>query len=125
MNPFPNPTTISLEINQEITALIKKEFEINKKLEFHAMLKFLENAVSEKDMKKSLICAFYAANVTINTGHLTDIQKEQVISGLYDTINDLEYELGKKTSKNQHTSDTSSTGDFVDSDEQFWKDTSS
>lgn len=88
-NPFPHPSTISTEINDEIMLIIREQFRLNNKIEFFDMMKFLENAIEEKNYEKSQICAYYCVNVILNNHNLNDTEKNNLICGITMSVNEL------------------------------------
>ena len=104
MNPFPKPDTISKDIDNEIRNIIEEQFKM-KTLDFHVMLKYLEDIIEQKNLSKANICAYYITNVVLTTSFFNKLQKEQVIMGLVESISDLEYELSTENPKRQKMSD--------------------
>jgi hypothetical protein len=89
INPFPLPSAVSKEINDEIMDLIRHELATNKQISFFDMMAFLELAIEEKNYKKSQICAYYCVNVINNNNTMSEIDKHELINGIVRSVNDL------------------------------------
>jgi hypothetical protein len=81
MNPFPEPDTISKNLNKEIRSIISLKVE-QKSLEFFDILSTIELAVADNDYEKAVIYAYYCTNIMNNKAGANQEEKDDLISFL-------------------------------------------
>ena len=81
-NIFPKPDSVCERTNQELKHLIRLEFEKNRKIDFHDMLKFFDKAVEEKNFNKASISAYYCTNALLGNSKMSGEDKAEVILSL-------------------------------------------
>ncbi len=86
INMFPIPSSISVEIDNEIKDIIKNLIE-KKELNFHKILEYISSSIENKDFERSVIASYYCSNIVINDKYnLNKYEKIEILNELMETM---------------------------------------
>ncbi len=88
-NPFERPEKVDREIDNQVKSIIRQMFERDNKIMFHDMVKYYENAITDKDIPRAKIAGFYCVNVINGNLTMSNKEKETLINDLYQQVKDI------------------------------------
>lgn len=88
MNPFPDPETVDIKINQEVRSYMDYQLEATGKVMFYTTMQFFEKAIDAKDIDRSTIIAYYITK-SLLTSTMAAHDREFLITGFLEQINAL------------------------------------
>lgn len=89
INLFPEPDTISVEVNNEVKKIIRDLFKEKGQIQFFDVIQYLEKAKEDRNLVLCQIIAYYACNIVMNNKSMPNDEKILIINDMYREVYDI------------------------------------